>query len=168
MKLYCEHEINMSAEEFWSIIHNEGYEQKIVEILPLNKMETLERKEDDKEIYRHLHVIPPIPANMEKLLSKLPGNLDPSYEEKQWRSKSEMSVRWSMVPAMLGKKAEFSGIVRIEAKDANSCLRILDGEVKIKILGVGKLFEKAIVNETIKSYGATAKITNDIGRSFLP
>ncbi len=161
MKLYCEHEIPLSAEEFWSILHAPRYEAKVAEAVGLGSYRQLERREESDAIYRRMAVSAELPEPLRALARRVVGNASAGYVEEQWRSRSKREVRWRIVPTVLPDRARIEGVMRIEPRGPRCCVRILDGVVELKILGVGRLLERAAVSMVIESYAKGAAIAAD-------
>lgn len=166
MKIYCEHTIPMSAELFWQHIHDPRYEAMVGRVANLDEYATLERRDEPDAIYRKIKVVPQIPAQFQAILSKVAASVDKNYTEEQWRSKSRKAIRWKISLGVLGDKARFEGEVRIEPINTTSCKRILDGDITVKIFGVGGLIEKAIVSQTVEAYGKSAAVAGDYARQY--
>lgn len=162
MKLYCEHEIPLPADEFWSLIHAPHYETKCAEAIGLGAYEELERREDPDAIYRKIRVEAELPEPMRSLIRRVAGTASPGYVEEQWRSRSKREVRWRITPKVMADRARIEGVVRVEPKGAKRCLRILDGAVKVDVFGVGGLIERAGVALVTDAYAKSAKVAADL------
>ena len=157
MKLYCAHRIPLPADAFWEVLHAPRYEALVAEAAGLREYAELERRDETDAIYRRLHSRPALPDVLRGLLQRIvPGADALSYIEEQWRSKSKRQVRFRMQPSVLGDRTRIEGVVRIEPRSDTSCVRILDGVVEVKLLGLGTLVERAIVAATIDAYAKGA------------
>lgn len=157
MKLHCEHEIPLSAEAFWDVLHAPRYEALVAEAAKLHEYCELERRDDGDAIYRRLRGRPELPAALAKLVARVaPGAGTPSYLEEQWRSKTHREVRWRMQPSVLPERSRIEGTLRVEPLDALRCRRVLDGVVEVDLFGVGRLVEKAVVSAVTDAYAKAA------------
>jgi hypothetical protein len=161
VKLYCEHEIPLPAEEFWSILHAPRYEARVAEAVGLGSYRELERREEPDAIYRRMAVSAELPEPLRALVRRVVGDASAGYVEEQWRSRSEREVRWRIVPNILADRARIEGVVRIEPRGPRRCVRILDGVVELNVLGVGRVLERAAVSMVIDSYAKGAAIAAD-------
>jgi hypothetical protein len=158
VKLHCEHRIPLSAEEFWELLHAPRYEQLVAQAAALDAYRELERRDERDAIYRRIEAHPRLPDSLAALLRRIaPSAGSPSYIEEQWRSKTEMEVRWRMRPSILMDRTRIEGVVRIEPRGAKRCARVLDGVVEIDLFGVGRLVERAVVAATIDAYAKGAE-----------
>jgi hypothetical protein len=155
-KLYCQHRISRSAEGLWAVLHTPAFEAHLGKAIGLAEYCELERAEDEASIYRRIRVVPSVPAAFRMALRGVGGRGEVGYVEEQWRSKRRMDVRWKMTPFLLADRVRVEGLIRIQPVDDSSCLRILDGEVEVRIPGVGGLIEQAIVSGAVDAYGKSA------------
>jgi hypothetical protein len=157
MKLYCEHRILRDAQDLWEVLHTPTFEAHLARSIGLSEYSELEREETEDAVYRKIRVVPSIPGGFRRLLRGAGADEKISYIEEQWRSRAEMEVRWKMTPSILADRAQIGGRIRIEPLDEASCLRILDGVVKVRIPVMGRSIERAIVTGTLAAYGKSAK-----------
>ena len=101
--------------------------------------------------------MPRIPGAFRRLLRGIGAGEKVSYIEEQWRSRTEMAVRWQMTPSVLADRAKIQGLIRIEPLRGANCLRILDGAVKVRLPPLGRAIEQAIVASTLAAYGKSAQ-----------
>lgn len=158
MKLHCTHEIGMSAEDFWSILHAPDYEAAVAEAAGLREYREIERREDEDAIYRRIRVVPELSPQLRALLDRITREPGGAYVEEQWRSKHERSVRWKTTPPFLRDRVRVEGVVRVEPIDERRCRRVLDGEVRVRVFGLGTVAERAVVAQTVETYGRTARV----------
>jgi hypothetical protein len=158
MMLRCEHEIALSADDFWALIHAPHYEAAVARAAGLGAYRELERREDADAIYRRLRVEAELPPAMRALVEKLGFGVPSGYTEEQWRSRARREVRWRMTPDLLGDRAHVEGVVRVEPHGAGRCLRVLDGVVQVKLFGVGALLERAAVKLVVDAYAKGAEL----------
>ncbi len=167
MRLYCENEIPMSEALFWEHIHDPRYEEMVGTACKLKDYSTIEKEDQPDAVYRKINVVPIIPKQFEALIKKVAKGMDGSYIEEQWRSKTEKVVRWKISLGFLGDRCKFEGIVRIEPIDENRCNRVLDGDVSVKVMGLGKILEKTIVSQTVDAYSKSAGAAKDYVAKYL-
>jgi len=142
VKLHCEHEIPLLAEEFWSTLHAPHYEAKVREVTGLCAYEERARREDPQHVYGRIRVEAELPA----LVAGVAGDASAGHVEEQWHGRSRMEVRWLMTPRVLADRARIEGVVRIEPRGKERCVRILDGVVELCASGVGGPLERAVVS----------------------
>jgi hypothetical protein len=163
VKLHCVHRIELGADRFWEVLHSAPYETAVAEATGLREYREVERREDEREVYRKIHVVAELPEALRKLLARAGalggegGGLASSTEE-QWRSKSERCVRWRMTPAFLSGRLRVEGSVRIEPVDTEHCDRILEGDVECRLFGLGGLVERVIAANAESTYARAAEV----------
>ena len=157
MKLYCEHRISRDAANLWEVLHTPAFEARLAQAIGLAEYTELEREETEDTLYRRIRVVPSIPSSFRSLLRSVGAAEKISYIEEQWRSRTEMEVRWEMTPSVMADRAEIQGLIRIQPLGQASCLRILDGAVKVRLPLMGRAVEQAIVTSTLAAYGKSAK-----------
>jgi hypothetical protein len=154
-----EHRIPLSAERFWEMIHAPDYEAEVAEAVGLAAYAEEARRETPAHVFRRIHVVPPLPDWMRALFVRLGGGDGPAwYKEEQWRSKRRMEVRWRMIPPILVGRSRVEGVVRVEAIDAGSCRRILEGDIEVRLPGLGGRLERTLAESTRAAYDRAAEV----------
>lgn len=157
MKLYCEHEIARDAERLWAVLHTPAFEERLARAIGIDEYTELEREETSAAVYRKIRVVPRIPSAFHGLLRRFGAAERVSYIEEQWRSCDTMEVRWKMTPSLLADRTHLEGWIRIEPLGEGRCLRVLDGTVRVRLPGVGRAIEKAIVLGALEAYQKSAQ-----------
>ena len=67
---------------------------------------------------------------------------------------------WHTVPSFMANKVESSGTFSFRDVPTG-VMRIVEGEVNVKIFGLGSVIEKFIISDVEKSYGQAAAFTQD-------
>lgn len=158
MKLYCAHEIPLSAGAFWEILHAPEYERAVAETIGLQEYRELDRREDADAIYRKIRVEADLPSAVHAILKRLGVGEKASYLEEQWRQRDSMQVRWKMTPAVLADRTAIDGVVRVEPKGRARCRRVLEGRIDFRVFGVGGVLERAAVSMVTDAYAKGAEV----------
>ena len=157
MKLYCEHRIARDAQKLWAVLHTPAFETRLARAIGLDEYSELEREETRDAVYRKIRVVPHIPSAFRSLLQRVGAAERVSYIEEQWQSREAMEVRWRMTPSLLADRTRIEGRIRIDPLDATSCLRVLDGTVNVRLPGLGRAVERAIVSGALEAYEKSAQ-----------
>jgi hypothetical protein len=133
------HEIDCTPERFWELFFDEPLQKKIFAALEYPKWEVIEQKDTDKEIVRIVKAIPKLdaPAAVSKVLGSGFG-----YVEEGRFDKSTKLYRFAIKPTTLAEKLKTEGTVKVEAKGADKCTRIVDIVAEAKIFGISGILEK--------------------------
>lgn len=159
MRLYCSHEIPRSAETFWAMLEHPAYEAAVAEAVGLAVYREIERREEEGALYRRIHAEPRgLPSYMKTLLRRAAGVEGGSFEEEQWRRSDAMELEWRMTPSVLAERVRAEGVLRVESVDAGRCRRVLDGEVGIRVLGLGGVLERTVVRAAEDAYATAAEV----------
>jgi hypothetical protein len=135
------HEINCSVDRFWELFFDSEFTQEmIVDGLGFASCDIGELKVVDHQRHRDMHVIPKldIPAPVAKLLGPKLGYTEHGVfdeETRVWDHHLKLSV--------LSDRIRMGGKVRAEPAGDDRCRRIADLWCEAKILGLGKMVEKA-------------------------
>jgi len=164
MRLFCEHRIPASADEFWGFLHDAEYEARVAEALGLIEYRELERREEADAVYRRIQVASPLPASLAPIVSRLVSVQEAGYVEEQWRRRDARVVRWRMTPTILADRVTVEGELRVEPAGAGRCVRILDGDITARLFGVGGLLERAAIREVVSGYDVAAKVAAAFAR----
>lgn len=154
----------MSAEAFWEVIHSETYEARVAAALGLVTYRTVERHEDAGHVHRRIEVAGRISEGLAVVLGRIGVSPDARYEEEQWRSKRERRVRFRLHPPVLADRVRVEGEVRVEPVDAGRCLRVLEGEARVRIPLLGGRVERVVAETAEDAYGKAARVANEMAR----
>lgn len=156
MKLRAVHDfMGLSLESYEALYFSEEFNKGLCESVALER--TLEKLEDDgKTIHRIVGVCPDrtIPAPLAKVLKT--DKIE--YQEILTYQRGKYIGEWKTVPPFLSDKFLASGQFRFEAIDGG-VRRIMEGDITVKLFGVGGLAEKVIVSEVESSYDRAAAFT---------
>jgi hypothetical protein len=147
----------ISLEDFEKLYFDEEFNTKMCKTVKLAR--TVVKHEDDgKKLYRELRIGPDreLPAPMKKVLKT--DRLE--YTEKMNYTWGSMDARWETIPSVLAKKVEARGSIKFK-EVSDGVLRIADGEIKVKVLGVGGMIEKLVINDVEQSFKNAARFTQD-------
>lgn len=164
MRLFCEHRIPASAADFWEWIHDADYEARVARALGLTEYRELERREEDGTVYRRLRVAAALPSSLAPILSRVVRVDEAAYVEEQWRSPDAHLVRWRMTPEILAERVHVAGELRLVPAGAGHCRRILEGEIRARIFGVGPLLERAAIREVVGAYDVSARVAAQVAK----
>jgi hypothetical protein len=116
----------------------------------------LKRESDDEKLHRELRIGPDreLPAALKKVLKS--DRLE--YTEKldyRWGSNR---ASWETIPSVFANKVDARGSI-VFREVPGGVLRIADGVIKVKILGVGGVVEKLVIADVEKSFTNAATFT---------
>jgi hypothetical protein len=159
-----EHIYEVSEDTFWErLFLDEEYNRRMyVEGLKFESYAVVEQEESTDEVKRTLDVTPrlgDLPGAMKKVLG---DNL--SYLEKGVYDKSKRRYRVDIVPSTLSSKIRVSGELYTEPVGDKQCRRIFEARVEVKVLGLGKMMEKRIIDDLQKGYSRGARFTNEYAK----
>lgn len=166
MKLDVTHTIAVNAEKLWNFYHSPQYEAFYPSRIGLQAYEEVERKETDQYIYRRVRVVPSIPSTAQSLLNKVLKVDSLAYEETQKRYKdpNRMWLEWGTLLPMVQDKIHIEGTLEFFPVDAKTTRRLLRGEVKVNVFGLGGQIEKKIIAGVTDTYEKMARIAEQFAR----
>jgi hypothetical protein len=156
MKFDIDHTFTgISRAAYEQLFLDETFNEAMKSVAGLKERALLEKREEGGRLFRKIRVVPDreLPAIMKKLVS---GDL--VNVEESWFDPAKHTVEWTNHMSMLGDKLEMHGVVEF-LETPNGARRRLTGELRVHIFGVGKLIEKAVVDNVIETYGKIAPFT---------
>ncbi len=139
MKVSLRHDLPCSPEQFWEAFFDPALTERMyLEAVGATEVSILEQSGDvDSEIHRKVRWSQEIdaPGPIKKML----GDTTTTVEEGRF-----CNGVWAFTidpGAPGGVKITMAGTTQVEPAD-NGCVRIFDLEIKVKMLGLGKVFEK--------------------------
>lgn len=157
MRFTVEHVFNgITLKDYEQLYFNEDFNVALCKAVNLDR--ALVRRDDDgKKVVRHVKVSPrgrDIPGPVAKVL----GSDRIEYTEQidyVWGANQGV---WVSVSSLLTDKVDSRGTFRF-VEVPGGVKRVVDGEIKVKIFGVGGMIEKFICMDVEKSYDAAADFT---------
>jgi hypothetical protein len=158
MKLRAVHDfMGLTLESYETLYFSEDFNKGLCESVALER--TLNKLEDDGKLIERVVTVCPdrtIPAPLAKVLKT--DKIE--YQEILTYHRGKFIGQWKTVPPFMSEKFLASGEFRFEAIDGG-VRRIMEGDITVKIFGVGGLAEKVIVSEVEASYDRAAEFTRD-------
>lgn len=155
MKFHADHVIEgISLADYGNLYFEEDFNVKLCLAVRLGR-ELLEYRRDGNHIFRRTMVHPQdreIPSPVAKVL----GQSHFSYVEELTMDLDTNQGSWRTIPTLLPDKVDTRGTLRFLDAGGNA-RRIVDGEIDVKVFGIGRIIEKFICADAEKSYAAAAE-----------
>lgn len=134
---------------------DETFNEAIKGVAGLRSRQLLERKDDQGKLYRRIRMQPEreFPAVMKKML-----NGDLITTEESWFDSARHVVEWKSTLSVLSDKVKLVGKVEF-AEVPGGVRRRLTGSIDVSVFGVGKIIEKAVVDDLTATYEKISKFT---------
>ena len=156
MKFRVEHTFRgISLETYEKLYFDEPFNVALCEAVKLARS-VIKLENDDKTFHRIVKVGPDrdIPKPVAKVLKA--DRIE--YEEHNTYTFGTYKGEWKTIPMMLANKVKSAGTYSFTQK-GDDVLRIVEGDIDIKILGVGGMIEKFICADVERSYDDAARFT---------
>lgn len=157
MKFVCEHVIRgISQADYEKLYFDEDFNVAMCKAVNLDRS-LIKRDDDGKHLTRHVKVSPrdrEVPGPVAKIV----GTTKVEYVEQLDYDWGRYRGTWRSISSIMTDKVESSGTLRFEAA-GDGVKRIVDGDVKVKIFGVGGVIERFIIADVEKSYEQAAEFT---------
>lgn len=112
------------------------------------------RVDDDGKVHRRVRMVPAI--ELPGPIRKIVGDREISYDEVSVFDPSTHSVRYQIESAAQDR-VSVGGEIQFTEESGSGVRRVIDGEIQVKVFGLGTVIERFIESETQKSY---ARISN--------
>ncbi len=142
--------------DYEKLYFNEDFNIELCATLKLAR-ELVDLKADDNQIVRVVKVGPD--RTLPGPVAKIVGSDRIDYEEHIRYTFGSYKADWHTVSSVMTDKIDSRGTVEFKKAGSDGVTRIVSGEIKVKIFGVGKVVEKVIVAETEKSYADAGGFT---------
>ncbi|MBI5498240.1 MAG: DUF2505 family protein [Deltaproteobacteria bacterium] len=160
--LFIEHFFpGITPDEFWAMLLDKQFDRELQPALGVRQREELERKDDGKRLQRRIRMVPgfPAPAAVQKALD----NVELEYMEESTYDRERGELHWVITPNVLKERVTARGVVRVRP-EGNGVRRTIDGEVTVRLLGLGGLIEKLVKENTVRSYEGASRFTAEFIR----
>jgi hypothetical protein len=158
MKFRVEHLYEgVTFPEYEQIHFDEGFNTELSESVKLGRT-LLKLDRTAERIVRHVKIEPAreIPGPVAKLLG---GNKFSYVEELEYEI-GKGRGRWRTITSVLTDKIDSQGTLELVSAPGG-VKRVVAGEIKVGIFGVGGIVEKFVVSDVEKSYDAAAAFTRE-------
>jgi hypothetical protein len=152
MKFCLTDEIPMSAREFWDTAHAAEFAAFMAGEYGLIQREQ-EREISGYLMRRRLRTVVTrgFPDWVGKIATGLLGKEEIEYHEVQEIRLDAFEMHWRIDPAALTDRIQGSGRIWLTPIDGKHCLRTIEGEILVKLFGVGGKLEEIIAREIKES-----------------
>ena len=125
--------------------------------LPVRERKEIERTDDGVTITRKLRIDygKKLPAAAAKVVG---ADYIYYFETSRFR-RGNYSLEWEVAPSVMQDKITSRGTITLFEAGEKKVRRVLGGELRIKIFGVGRLVEKRIVEGVERKYREIAEMT---------
>lgn len=157
MKFSVEHVMQgVSLLEYETLYFDEDFNVALCQSVSLQR-ELLERTLQDNHIHRAVRV--GAQREIPKPVAKILGSDRIEYVEHVEYTMGSFFGHWHTISSLLTDKITSEGTFKFVAEGHN-VKRIVDGEVCVKIFGLGSVIEKHIIADVEQSYAQAAAFTN--------
>ena len=154
MKLKLEHAFNCTPEEYWELLSDDSVDREIT-VAADGSYECLSEATTNGTYRKHSRIVMnrELPAAMLKVLKtdKI------GYELIITRPTNSVTGRWDIVPLVLADRFQGGGTTEFRATPTG-CVRLINGELNVKVPLIGKMMEERLVNDVSASYDRGADI----------
>ncbi len=157
MEFRIENTFDAPPEKVWELIWDREFEKELQRAMNLEELKILEEIDEGDTILIRRKVTPriSIPASFKKLIGdKI------SYIEENRIKKGSYYFDWTIKLNTLGDKVDAKGKFWVEPYGENGARRIIEGNIKVKLFGVGKGIEKLVVNNMKENFTKASEIMN--------
>lgn len=154
MHFRIEHQLGVSAPDYWRFLFDPELEVAVKQAAGLKRFDVKTRHEGAAMV-REVEVLPNI--EVPAMIAKLVGDNIGYHETDRVPKTGAMRYEWLVVSHALPDKLAMGGSFVVEPAGSRCCQRVIEGEVKVKIFGVGGIVEKFIVFEVEKTYAIVAR-----------
>lgn len=154
MKFRIVHDVNVPAEKYWQYLMDPELEAAVAKVTNLAEFRVFEAGDQGGLFVRKVHVIPDVvlPGALKKIIGDTIG-----YTQTDRVPKGVTYYDWTAIPDAIADKAKISGKFTVESTGEGRSRRTIEGDVDVKIMLVGKLAEKFVIDELEKNYAKVAR-----------
>ena len=152
MKIHVSHTFDCSAERFWEVFWDEGFDAAMLKASGLAR-EIL--SDEDDGVVRRWRVRLTPDRELPKAAAAFLGSKKLIYEQENAWNRETGVLDWTVIPMVLTDKVNAQGTVIVRGL-GETCVREVDGLVEVNVF-LGKRVEKAIIADAEKSYARAAE-----------
>lgn len=158
--LRVEHVFHCSEDTFWNklFLDDEYNRRMFLDHLRFSVWKVLSQDEQGSQVRRVIQAAPPL-GDVPDLLRPVIGS-SVEYQEHGTLDREAQRYQVRVVPGRLSDKVRIELEMTTRPEGPDRCRRMVRGEVRAKIFGVGGLLEKKLVSDLTRSYEKSAAFTN--------
>lgn len=147
---------DISLQDFEKLYFDEDFNQAMCKRVNLSRT-VVKLERDDEKLERVLRIGPDreLPGPVKKVLKA--DRLE--YEEHITYRWGSYEAHWETIPSVLASKVDARGRVLFQEAPGGGVLRVAEGDIQVKLLGVGGMVEKLVVADVEKSFKDAADFT---------
>ncbi len=157
MKFRIEHTFEGPPEKVWELIWDREFEKELKEALNLEELKIIEELDEGDTILIRRKVTPKI--SIPAAIKKIAGDKI-SYIEENRIKKGTFSFTWEIKLNTLQDRVKTGGVFYVEPYGENGAKRVVEGEIKVNIFGLGRSIEKLVVNNLKENFDKATKLMN--------
>lgn len=146
---------NITPEQYENLYWDEDFNIALCREVKLHRV-LKARTVEGNNLYREVVVGPD--REVPKPVARFLGSDRIEYTEIATYTFGTYRGTWKTIPSVLANKVVAEGTFEFQP-DANGVRRVVQGDISVKILGVGGVAEKFIVSDVEKSYEDAARFT---------
>jgi hypothetical protein len=157
MKFQIEHTFEgITVPEYEALYLDEPFGVAMCESVKLGR-DLLRSDRTEGRVIRHVRVTPDrdIPGPLQKIL----GGATFAYVEELDFELGKARGKWRSIPSLMPDKVDSSGTIEMLAVPGG-VKRVVKGEIKVGVFGIGGIVEKFVVGEVERSYEDAAVFTS--------
>jgi Protein of unknown function (DUF2505) len=154
VKIYASHHLPCTPETFWRLYFDDAYREALDREIGLAEHVILsdEPRGDKRFIRARLTPRREVPRAVQKMVK----SATLGYVEERLYDADRSRIDWTALHGALGRRFHCQGLFRVE-REGDGSRRVLEGEIRVSILGVGKLIEKTIASDVEGTYDVSAR-----------
>ena len=157
MKFAHKHNIPASGRKAWEMTSDPDFIVASYEKANAT-YKLLSSEERDGKTYNRILVT--VNESLPGFAAKFLGAANLSYEQKEVVDNNTMKNNWEIIVPKISSKVKATGSFTIQ-EEGNSCVRLVEGEVKVSIPFIGGKIEKLIAKQLGQSQADIAKLLTE-------
>lgn len=149
MKFQIAHEFPITREEFWRNLFDPAYDAYIEKDLEFRERKVLEFIDNDKEVRRRVYHLPK--RTWPAIIDKVFGDGFGFTEESVWVKGSDC-MQWKSIPNRMAERIRSVGVLTVADAGGGKIRRTVEGEIVVKIFGVGGVVESLVLKAIEENY----------------
>ncbi len=158
-KLRVESDLPITPEAAWALFESPEYRQRLNERAQISQEVLDEAPRAGGRILRRLRTEPE--RELPGMVSSLLGASKLSYVQENELDPAARRIDWTVKLEVLTDKVDVSGSTVLEPTPTG-CRRVVDGDIRVRVMLVGGQIEKAVVAEFEKSMRRAVEVAREL------
>lgn len=160
MKLFVESQVPIPADAAWELFESEAFRERLRERAQIHQQVIDEKHENGVLVSRTVRTEPD--RELPSVVASLLGAAKLAYIQESHFDNAGRRIQWTVRLEVMSDKVDVRGTTQVRPEGDQASVRVVDGDITVRVPLVGKRIEKVVVAEFEKSMERAAEVAREL------